>query len=180
MPVHEPEWKDACAVIGEVTLLYSALDHQLNLIVIEVAHLAPSPMLESVVATLDPRQKIEILKARASHVRQKDWQKGLRTHADRLERVARIRNAVCHTPLVPNKSNGELELAPTAASKLMKGLKIDDNRKYTFDRLTLEQVREIIPVAEKALGGGEAILENFAKVRDALTRKAGLSGGSSS
>jgi hypothetical protein len=36
MPVHEPEWKEACALIGEVALLYSALDHQLNLIVIEV------------------------------------------------------------------------------------------------------------------------------------------------
>jgi hypothetical protein len=92
MPVHKPEWKDACAVIGEVVLLYSALDHQLNFIVIDVMHLSHSPMLETVVATLDARQKIEILKSRAGHIRQKDWQKALKTHADRLERVARIRN----------------------------------------------------------------------------------------
>lgn len=75
MPVHEPEWKEACAVVGEVVLIYTALGHQLNLIVIEVMHLAQSPMLESVVATLDARQKIEMLKNRAAHIKQKDWKK---------------------------------------------------------------------------------------------------------
>jgi hypothetical protein len=55
MPVKEGKWKDACATVGELVLLYTALDHQLNHIIIEVMHLAPSPMLETVVATLDPR-----------------------------------------------------------------------------------------------------------------------------
>jgi hypothetical protein len=57
--------KDAIANVGELVLLYTALDHQLNLIVIEVMHLAPTPMLEAVVTTLDPRQKIEMLESRA-------------------------------------------------------------------------------------------------------------------
>ena len=171
MPVHEPEWKDACALIGEVTLLFSALDHQLNHIIIEVAQLEYAPMLESVVATLDPRQKIEILKSRASHVRQKDWQKPLKTHADRLERVARIRNVVCHTPLVRKRTTGKFEFAPAAASKILKSLKIHDDRSYTFERLALDQVSEIIPVAERALGGGEDILRHFKKVRAALAVK---------
>jgi hypothetical protein len=171
MPVQEPEWKDACAVIGEVALLYSALDHQLNHIIIEVAQLEYAPMLESVVATLDPRQKIEILKSRAGHIRQKDWQKPLKTHADRLERVARIRNIVCHIPLVPNKTTGKFEFAPAAASKILKSLKINDDRTYTFDRLALDQVKDIIPVAERALGGGEDILRHFNKIRAALAAK---------
>jgi hypothetical protein len=128
-------------------------------------------MLESIVATLDPRQKIEILKSRASHVRQKDWQKPLKTHADRLERVARIRNVVCHTPLIRNKKTGKLEFAPVATSKILKSLRISDDRTFTYDRLSLDQVKDIIPVAERALGGGEDILSHFKKVRAALATK---------
>jgi hypothetical protein len=30
MPVEEGKWKDACASVGELVLLYTALDHQLN------------------------------------------------------------------------------------------------------------------------------------------------------
>jgi hypothetical protein len=171
MPVHEPDWKEACAVIGEVVLLYTALDHQLNYIVIEVMHLSHSTMLETVVATLDPRQKTEILKSRAKHIRQKDWQKALKTHADRLERVARIRNAVCHTPLVPGKLKGSFEFAPAAATKILKSVSFHDAKNYSLDRMTIDQAREVILVAEKALGDGENILSNFAKIRDALAQQ---------
>jgi hypothetical protein len=171
MPVHEPEWKEACAVIGEVVLLYTALDHQLNHIVIEVMHLFHSPMLETVVATLDPRQKTEILKSRAKHIRQKDWQKALKTHADRLERVARIRNGVCHAPLIRGKLKGSFEFAPAAATKILKSVTFVDAKNYNLDRMTIDMVREIIPVAEKALGDGENIRANFAKIRTALAQQ---------
>jgi argininosuccinate lyase len=100
MPTKE-QWKDAYALVGELVLTYTALDRQLNHIVIEVMHLSESPLLEAVVATLDPRQKIEMLKSRAAHIRQQDWKKAVKTHAERLERVAKIRNAACHTPMVP-------------------------------------------------------------------------------
>jgi hypothetical protein len=172
MPVDQPEWKDACAVVGELALLYTALDHQLNLIVIEVMHLALSPMLESVVATLDARQKVEILKNRAAHIRQTDWKKGLTTHADRVERVARIRNAACHTPLIQNKKSGRFEFSPTAASKILKSVTIHDRKNYTVDRLTLERVREAIHLAEKTLAGGEDVLTNFAKLSAKLAERA--------
>jgi hypothetical protein len=171
VPVHEPEWKEACAVVGELVLLYSALDHQLNRIIIEVMHLGMSPMLEAVVATLDARQKIEILKNRANHVKQKDWEKALTTHADRLERVSRLRNAACHTPMIRNEAKGHFEFAPAAASKLMKSITIKDKNDYAVERLTLERMREIIHLGEKALGGGEDILTNFAKVRAVLAVK---------
>ncbi len=169
--MHEPEWKDACAVVGEVTLLYTALDHQLNHIVIDVMHLVHSPMLESVVATLDARQKIEILKARGKQIRELGWKKAVLTHADRLERVARIRNAVCHTPLIPVQGKRGFEFAPAAASKILKSVTIID-KNYTIDRLTLERAREVIPLAEKALGGGEELRTNLAKVRQALVDRA--------
>jgi hypothetical protein len=153
-------------------LLYSGLDHQLNLIIIEVTHLAQSPMLEAVVATLDPRQKIEILKARAEHVRQPDWKKALKTHADRLERVAKVRNTACHVPLIPNKATGELEFAAAAASKLLKGMKIKASDDYTVDRPSLQRVKEVIEIGGKALAGGEDILMNFAKARAAIEARA--------
>jgi hypothetical protein len=171
MPVHEPEWKDACAVVGEVTLLYTALDHQLNHIIIDVMHLVHSSMLESVVATLDARQKIEILKARGKQITQKDWKKAVLTHASKLERVARIRNAVCHTPLIPSRGKPGFEFAPAAASKVLKSVTIVE-KSFTLDRLTLDQVREIIPLAEKALDEGEELRENFGKVRKALSERA--------
>lgn len=167
----EAKWKDACATVGELVLLYTALDHQLNLIVIEVMHLAPSPMLESVVATLDPRQKIEMLKSRAVHVRQQDWKKAIKTHADRLERVAKVRNAACHTPMIPSKKNEGFEFAPAAAPKLLKSMTVRSKDDYAVDRLTLHSLQEAIAVAEKALGGGEDILTNFAKVRSALAEQ---------
>lgn len=170
MPVDEPDWKEACAVVGELALLYTSLDHQLNRIVMEVMHLVLSPMLESVVATLDTRQKVEILKNRAAHIRQADWKKALKTHADRIERVARMRNAASHTPLIKNAS-GKFEFAPAAASKLLKSVTIVDRKDCTIDRLSLDRVRETIPLAEKALGAGENILAHFAKLRARLEGK---------
>jgi hypothetical protein len=171
MPVKEGKWKDACANVGELVLLYTALDHQLNLIIIEVMHLAPAPMLEAVVATLDPRQKIEMLKSRAGHVRQPDWKKAIKTHADRLERIAKMRNAACHTPMVPSKTDGRFEFAAAAATKLLKSMTVRSKDDYTVDRLTLERVQEAIALGEKALGGGEQILFSFANVRTALDAK---------
>ena len=168
MPVKEGKWKDACSTVGELVLLYTALDDQLNLIIIEVMHLASSPMLEAVVATLDPRQKVEMLKSRAGHVRQPDWRKAIKTHADRIERVAKFRNAACHTPLVPSKKGDGFEFAPAAASKLLKSMTVRSKDDYDVDRFTLQQLDEAIALAEKALGGGEDILTNFAKVRAAL------------
>jgi hypothetical protein len=89
-----------------------------------------------------------------------------------LERVAKMRNVVCHTPLVPSRQSKGFEFAPAAASKILKSLRIDQNKNYTLDRVSLKQIEEIIPVAERALAGGEAILENFGRVRTALVAKA--------
>lgn len=76
-----------------------------------------------------------------------------------------------YTPY-PNKKGGGLEYAPAAASKILKSVTIVDPKNYTVDRLTLERVRDVIPLAEKALGGGENILEHFAKVRAHMATQA--------
>lgn len=128
-------------------------------------------MLEAVVATLDPRQKIEMLKSRAGHFRQPGWKKAIKTHADRLERVAKMRNAVCHTAMVPGKADGRFEFAAAAATKLLKSMTVRSKDDYTVDRLTLEHVKEAVALAEKALGDGQQIHLNFAKIRTALDAK---------
>jgi hypothetical protein len=154
--VKEGKWKDACSTVGELVLIYTALDHQLNRIVIEVMHLAASPTLEAVVATFDARQKVEMLKNRAAHV---NWRKAIKTHADRIERVAKI---------IPSKQREGFEFAPAAASKLLKSMTVRSKDDYDIERLTLENVHEAIALAEKALGGGENLLVNFAKVSAAM------------
>jgi DNA-binding XRE family transcriptional regulator len=68
-------FRAAYAVVGELVLLTTALDHQLNHILIQVLHLADSPMLEAVIATLDINRKIEMLKARAKHISSATWKK---------------------------------------------------------------------------------------------------------
>jgi hypothetical protein len=157
--------------VGELVLLYTALDHQLNRIIIEVMHLAQSPMLEAVVATLDPRQKVEMLKSRSGHIRQSDWKKAFKTHADRMERIAKIRNAACHTPMIQSKKGDGFEFAPAAASKLLKSMTVRSKDDYDVERLTLDRLHEAVALGEKALGGGEDILTNFAKVRAAMAIK---------
>ncbi|WP_156436551.1 hypothetical protein [Bradyrhizobium pachyrhizi] len=171
MPTEKEKWKEACEAVGELILLYTGLDHQLNHIIIAVTHLTPAPMLEAVVATLDPRHKIEILKARADHIRQLDWKKALKTHADRLERIAKVRNTVAHVPIVPNKTTGKLEFAATAATKLLKSLKAESKDEYTVTRMSLQRVKEAIETGNEALGSGQELLENFARVRAALATR---------
>ena len=97
-------------------------------------------------------------------VKQPDWKKPLTTHADRLERVAKIRNAVCHTPMVPSKKHGGFEFTPAAAAKLLKGMTIRSKDDYSVERVTLDRVKQIKPLAMEALG---------AKVRSAMVAKKG-------
>jgi hypothetical protein len=75
----------------------TALDHQLDHVLIQVLHLADSPMLESVVAMLDVNRKVEMLKARSKHISNTRWQQALQAYLDKLEQVSSWRNIACHT-----------------------------------------------------------------------------------
>ena len=164
--LEDPKWKDACAHIGEIILLNTALDYQLTEVVIQAMHLEHSPMLETVVATLDSRQKIEMIKARARKLSAKDWKKALLDYVEKIENVARIRNTAAHTALIPSKSNDAFEFVPRQASKILKSMKII-GREYDLDRVTLNDVRLAVPIAEQALGDGVEILAAFSRLRAA-------------
>jgi hypothetical protein len=116
----EPRNTEAFAVVGELVMISSALDHLLNNVLIEVLDLGVAPLLEPVVATLDPARKVEILKERAAHITAKDWQKGITKFCDKVESVFRQRNIACHTP--PVLEAGIWTFKPVAAAKLLKKL----------------------------------------------------------
>ncbi len=164
--LNDPKWKDACADIGEIILLSTALDYQLTNLVVEVMHLEYSPMLETVVATLDGRQKIEIIKARARKLTAQDWKKALLDYVEKIEKTNRVRNTAAHTALLPAKNDSGFEFAPAQASKILKSMTIT-GREYDLKRVSLRDVREAVPVAEQALGDGQVLLENFSKLRNA-------------
>jgi hypothetical protein len=167
MPSKDPLWREAFSHIGEVVLLASALDHQLTHVVIEVLHLTKSPMLEPVVATLESSRKLEILKGRARHIRQADWKKGVEQYAALLERVNRSRNVACHYQMIRDAE--KFVFTSSQAAKLFKGLKLSGVP--TVERISLQSIIDVIPIAEQALGVGMNLIENFQKVQAELDRR---------
>ena len=83
--------KDFYAVVGELVLTSTAIDWQLNRVLIEVLEIGGPLMVEPVVATLDTRLKLEILKERAKHIRPLDWKNGVKKYCVKVEEVFRWR-----------------------------------------------------------------------------------------
>jgi transcriptional regulator with XRE-family HTH domain len=156
-------FRAAYAIVGEVVLLATALDHQLNHVLMQVLSLTDSPMLEAVVATLDMVRKIEMVKARSKHIAQPTWRKPVTSYLDKLEKISKWRNIACHTPLIPDSKHGAV-LAPTAAAKLLKDL---DLKEPTSRRIPIAELKSAIDLGSSALGDGENVIENFKKMNAA-------------
>ncbi len=160
------------AIVGELVMMANAIDHLLNLVLIEAFSLEKSPMLEPVIATLDPRQKIEMLKSRAKHINHDGFKKMIKALCDKAESVFRQRNIVCHTPasLVGNTWT----FRPVAAVKLLDKL---DLEKKTSRDFPLNDIKTAISTGEAALGTGVTLLANFQNMnaervkRDALKKQ---------
>ena len=156
----------ACAIVGELVLIASALDHQLNHICISVLALTQSPMLEPVVASLDSARKVEILKAYASKITAIEWKKALKAQAEAVEKVNRSRNIAAHS--VMSFENGEPVLTSPAAAKLFKSI---DLATKTAEKIRFTELEEAIKGAEAALGSGMKLLENFSRVEAERKRR---------
>jgi transcriptional regulator with XRE-family HTH domain len=155
--------KAAYAVVGEIVLLATALDHQLNHVLMQILSLTDSPMLEAVIATLDTSRKIEMVKARSKHIAQPTWRKPVTAYVDMLERISKWRNIACHTPLIPDAKHGAV-FAPTAAAKLLKNLDLQD---HTSRRIPYAELKAAIELGGTALGTGENLVDNFKKMNEA-------------
>jgi DNA-binding XRE family transcriptional regulator len=165
----DTRFKAAYAVVGELVLLATALDHQLNHVLMQVLPLADSPMLEAVVATLDTARKIEMLKARAKHIAQPTWRKPVVSYLDKLETISRWRNIACHTVLIPD-SKHDAVFAPAAAAKLLKNLDLEEP---TSRRIPINELKSAITLGESALGDGENLVGIFKKMNDARVQRFG-------
>jgi transcriptional regulator with XRE-family HTH domain len=168
--VQNARFRAAYAVVGELILITTALDYQLNHVLIQVLHLTDSPMLESVIATLELNRKIEMLKARARHIRQPAWRKAVLTHLDKLERISRWRNIAAHTALIPDDEQGAV-FAPAAAAKLLRSFQVDEEP--LASRVPISDLRPIIKLAESALYEGQNIVQNFLKANAERARRFG-------
>jgi transcriptional regulator with XRE-family HTH domain len=156
---HNARFRAAYGTVGELVLLATALDHQLNHVLILVLHLAESPMLEAVIATLDTVRKIEMLKERTKFITQTNWQKPVLSYVNKLERVSRWRNIACHTPLIPDDEHGAVFIV-TAAAKLLKTLQLGTGpvaKPYA-------ELRSAISLGETALSDGLNLIDNFKKL----------------
>jgi hypothetical protein len=162
----DARFRAAYRVVGELVLLATALDHQLNHVLIQVLHLVESPMLEAVIATLDTVRKIEMLKERSKFIAQSKWQKPVMSYVEKLERVSRWRNIACHTPLIPDEKYGAV-LVPTAAAKLLKTLQL--GKEPVAKRVPYVELKSAITLGESALADGLNLIDNFQKVN--LERK---------
>jgi transcriptional regulator with XRE-family HTH domain len=162
-------FKAAYAVVGEIVLLVTALDHQLNHVLMQILSLTDSPMLEAVIATLDTPRKIEMVKARSKHIAQPTWRKPVTTYVDMLERISKWRNIACHTPLIPDAKHGAV-FAPTAAAKLLKTLDVQDP---TSRRIPYGELKPALELGGMALGAGENLIENFRNMNEARVTRYG-------
>jgi transcriptional regulator with XRE-family HTH domain len=154
-------FRAAYSVVGELVLLTTALDHQLNHVLIQILHLTDSPLLEAVVATLDMNRKVEMLKARAKHISNPAWQKALQTHLDKLEQISSWRNIACHTVLIPDEEHGAV-FAPAAAAQLLKNLQLGENS--TSKKIPITEFVPRIQFGESALFEGQVLIQNFERM----------------
>ncbi|MGH6836982.1 MAG: hypothetical protein ACREC9_15930 [Methylocella sp.] len=158
--------KETYAIVGELVLLASAVDSLLNELIIVTLELGASPMITPIVATLDPKRKIEILKGRSAHIRQPDWKRGLTGLLNKAESVFKYRNIACHTP--PILENGRWALKPIDAAKLLKRL---DIQRATVTRFSISELQTAISTAEAALASGSNVVENFERVNAEKRKK---------
>ncbi len=164
-PAHDGN-KDVYAVVGELVLISSAIDHVLNRALITVLDLGEGPWVESIIATLDTNRKVEILKARAGHMSSGDWKKGVTKFCDKVESVFAQRNIACHTP--PVLEGDVWTFKPVAAAKMLKNLDLTAKRLRPF---SVNNLKTAIRTGEAALGAGMNLIDNFTRVNAKIKQR---------
>lgn len=165
----DAKFRAAYGVVGELVLLASALDHQLNHVLIQVMPLTESPMLESVISTLDNVRKIEMLKTRSGHITEPRWRKPILSYVGKLETVSKWRNIAAHMPLIPDNRHDAV-FVPTAAAKLLKTLRLDSPVAH---KIPVADLKSAIKTGEEALGEGVNIIQNFRNANAARNKRFG-------
>ncbi len=117
----DAEMRTFCERVGELVLWASAIDAQLTNAVIRACSLTETPMLEPIVAELNARAKVAILRARSKHIKPVAWSKGITNWVNKAEKVNEYRNTVAHHQVAVK--DGKLILYSAQARKLLKRVK---------------------------------------------------------
>ena len=161
----DAEMRAFCESVGELVFWASAIDAQLTLAVIRVCSLKEIPMLEPVVAELDARRKVEILRTRSKHIKKAAWSKGITKWTDKVEKVNRYRNTVAHHQVA--LSDGKLTLYSAQATKLLKSIK---DLKPAPAR-TIDDIKQWVETARDAYEQGQNVLANLDRFAEEVTKR---------
>ena len=161
------EMTEFCAAIGELILWANMIDGQLNKAMICALSLPEHPMIESVVAQLDPRPKAELLKKRARFIANVDWRNGIRRWVERAEKVNSYRNYVAHHAI--RVKAGKITFHSDQLGKILEKLNLNNKVFEIAEGKGIKDVKEWIEYAKKVITEGDNVLINLDRVRtDAL------------
>lgn len=169
----DAEAKRAYAVIGELMLTATMLDHQLNRICILFFSLTQAPMLEPLIASIDTVRKIEVLKLYASKLKKSDWSDNLKKHAKRVEAINRDRNTAAHS--IMGFQGGKVIFYSAAATKLLKSI---NSARPAADYVDLAKLENAVLKGRETFASGENLLQNLERVEEARAKFRARQGGS--
>lgn len=161
----DAEMRTFCEGVGELVLWASAIDAQLTKAVIRACSLTETPMLEPIVAELDARAKVEILRAKSKHIKKTSWSKGITRWVKKAEKVNRYRNLVAHHQVAVN--DGTLILHSVQALKLLKRIK--DFKPAPAK--TVNDINKWVEVARGAYGQGQNVLANLDRFAEEIAKR---------
>ncbi len=154
-----------CQGVGELVLWASAIDAQLTKAVIRACSLTDTPMLEPIVAELDARAKVAILRAWSKHIKTAAWSRGITRWVKKAEKVNEYRNTVAHHQIAVN--DGKLILHSAQARKLLKRIK--DLKPAPAK--TVDDINRWVEAARNAYGQGQNVLANLDRFAEEVAKR---------
>ena len=159
------EMRTFCEGVGELVLWASEIDVQLTKAVIMACSLTGSPLLEPIVAELDARAKVKILRAWSKHIKAPAWTKGITIWVNEAEKVSRHRNTVAHHQVAV--SDGKLILHSGQASKLLKHI-LDLK---SAPAKTIDDINQWMEAAKGAHMQGQNVLANLDRFAEKIAKR---------
>jgi hypothetical protein len=150
-----------CERVGELVLWGAAIDGQLTEAIVRACSLKRSPMLGPIIGELGTRAKCDILRARAKHITNLDWRRGIMSWLATAGQANTYRNTVAHHEV--KTVDGKLTLFSGAARKLLAS--IEDGKPKPPKSVT--DINQWIETAKRAYEQGQTVLANLERLAKA-------------
>lgn len=147
----EAQMDEFCRLVGELVLWAAILDERVTRAVMLLFMLKPSPFLPSIVAEIDVRPKLDMIKARAKKIEAAHWRGPLISWAKHVENVNGYRNTVAHSQV--KYENGRILLWSLQSRKLLKNM--------GKAAPSADHIRTWIDAAKAAVEEGDQVLSNL-------------------